>query len=355
MTGTSWATVSRRLRERHRIVQLSSDRRAGTHSKREIRALQRQWIRLNWASVLGVTIMIGALVVAASFLTPDWSTEYVIGAFVASLGWQLHLTMLDTGGIATKRLGVLAEQWTADELRKLRRRGWLTINHVMLKDHQGDVDHAVVGPGGFFALNTKQRSDWSDAVGDIGSMASSAVWAAERVRLRIGPRASGVTPMVVAWGVGARKLFPRPVSHDGAVFCSGHHLREYLTTQLDVASPEDVQAAFGQLSDYVSHRERREAETFGEVPRNFGAELNDALLIFGLLMASLLTIIAPVSIRPVGLWSIVTAAVFGVIAWLARRRWPGHVRTQRVTTAILTTAAGCTALLAAGMVITAIV
>jgi hypothetical protein len=61
-------------------------------------------------------------------------------------------------------MGDLGEQWTASELRKLRRRGWRLVNHVMLKNR--DIDHVLVGPGGVLAVETKwsaQQWSWSPA------------------------------------------------------------------------------------------------------------------------------------------------------------------------------------------------
>lgn len=82
---------------------------------------------------------------------------YAIGALLASAAWWVYAMMLETGGIASKRSGITAEEWTADELRKLRREGWTVVNHVMLV--HADVDHVVLGPGGFLAIETKFRSD----------------------------------------------------------------------------------------------------------------------------------------------------------------------------------------------------
>jgi len=60
-------------------------------------------------------------------------------------------------GTASTMMGDLAEQWTASELRKLRRRGWRVLNHVMLK--QRDIDHVLIGPGGVYAVETKWGPD----------------------------------------------------------------------------------------------------------------------------------------------------------------------------------------------------
>lgn len=50
----------------------------------------------------------------------------------------------------------MGEQWTADELRKLRRHGWRIVNHVILE--RRDVDHLTLGPRGFFTIETEFRS-----------------------------------------------------------------------------------------------------------------------------------------------------------------------------------------------------
>lgn len=118
---------------------------------------QRRWLRRPWLAIMLVTVLAG---LAAGFVHVFvWQpvAPYAIGALLASAAWWVYAMMLETGGIASKRSGITAEEWTADELRKLRREGWTVVNHVMLV--HADVDHVVLGPGGFLAIETKFRSD----------------------------------------------------------------------------------------------------------------------------------------------------------------------------------------------------
>src|SRR5207245_893836 len=47
------------------------------------------------------------------------------------------------------------ERQTAKQLRKLRGEGWLARHD--LRDQYGNLDHLVVGPGGVFLLDSKNR------------------------------------------------------------------------------------------------------------------------------------------------------------------------------------------------------
>jgi Nuclease-related domain len=76
-------------------------------------------------------------------------TGVVFTAVVGSLAfWVVQVT-----GTASVMMGDLGEQWTASELRRLRRDGWRVVNHVRLS--AWDIDHVLVGPGGVFAVETK--------------------------------------------------------------------------------------------------------------------------------------------------------------------------------------------------------
>ena len=100
-------------------------------------------------------------------------------------------------------MGDLGEQWTASELRKLRGKGWLVVNHVLLR--RWDIDHVLVGPGGAYAVETKWSAqtwrinpsdpDVRDAVDQARQNAHDLViWSDFK-------RAVGeVRPLVVLWG-----------------------------------------------------------------------------------------------------------------------------------------------------------
>src|SRR5690606_2088889 len=127
------------LKDRRRRNELGSDRRAGSHSRRELSRLRRAWLRRSWRAVL--VLMVAALLssLAALVFLPDKVAPYVVGALLASGVWLNYVFMLQTGGVMSHMMGVMGEEWTSDQLRKLRRHGWTLVNHVMLE--RRDVDH----------------------------------------------------------------------------------------------------------------------------------------------------------------------------------------------------------------------
>ena len=79
--------------------------------------------------------------------------SYLAGLLTAGIIGALAFQVTQMAGTSGIAMGEIAEQWTAQELRKLRRQGWRVINHVMLRTW--DIDHVLVGPGGVFAIETK--------------------------------------------------------------------------------------------------------------------------------------------------------------------------------------------------------
>jgi hypothetical protein len=177
----------------------------------------------------------------------------MIGGFVASAAWWTYTFMLATIGISPQHSGIAGEQWTADTLRPLRRSGWFLVNHVML-EHE-DVDHVLLGPGGFFAIETKYRSDWAEAAPHLGSMVGQSRRSARGVASRLRTHPSSVRAVVVAWGRGASTQFPEVTERDGVTVLSGSQLWRYLDSLPAVVPPDEVLTAAAWLDDYVRNRD----------------------------------------------------------------------------------------------------
>ncbi|MFN6118446.1 MAG: hypothetical protein ACK5CE_02220 [Actinomycetes bacterium] len=159
---------------------LASQMRAGAHMRRQLRSEQKAWLARNWR-IVAVTFTLGTVgAIAAQALLPAQFAPFLIGAIAASCGWWVYTLMLELGGLANLRSGLTAEEWTAIELLGLHSKGWRTANHVMIE--YGDVDHAALGPGGFFAIEPKFRSNWAQA--ELPYIARSAVDVRRRGRGR---------------------------------------------------------------------------------------------------------------------------------------------------------------------------
>jgi hypothetical protein len=146
-----------------------------------------------------------------------------------------------------------AQEWTADELRRLRLHGWLTVNHVVLE--QGSVDHALLGPGGFFAIENTLRSDWSNDKRDLSSIIRSTQTAAWDLGVRMRLRAVRVQPLLVLWGPDVHTHFPEIREEDGVTFLRGDQLRDHIRSLPSEVRDDEVQSAFAYLDDYLPWRD----------------------------------------------------------------------------------------------------
>jgi len=90
---------------------------------------------------------------AGYFIPSRFVGGLVVGAIGAATVSMLALWVTLVTGTAYRSMGATAEEWTASELRPLRRRRWRVANHVALG--RPDIDHVLVGPGGVIAVETK--------------------------------------------------------------------------------------------------------------------------------------------------------------------------------------------------------
>jgi hypothetical protein len=111
-----------------------------------------------------------------------------------------------------------AECWTADELRRLRRRGWRAVHNLHLQS--GDVDHVAVGPGGVVVVETKQSdSNWKYLIahGLVEPWARQASMNAFKVRHLIKQRTNLDTEPIAAIALWAADAPEEPTECSRAV------------------------------------------------------------------------------------------------------------------------------------------
>ena len=148
------------------------------------------------------------------------------------------------------RLGAEGERRTARVLRYFERNGWVVVHD--LASGLGNIDHALVGPGGAFVLETK---NWSGkvAVGDHNTVVRD-LGGFERAHKSIGPetvaRAMGLRSKISAitgvdrW-VGAVVVwwadFPQGVVEDDSItWLDGDRLWEWLMGRTHRMNPAIV-------------------------------------------------------------------------------------------------------------------
>jgi hypothetical protein len=115
---------------------------------------------------------------------------------------------------ASYRAGVAGEQRTAGVLAGLERSGYRVLHSVPLSPRK-DIDHLVIGPTGFWAINTKAttydvtakadgavysdgyRQKWAESILRDAAVAGEHLSAAARMDLRCRPLVAVWTPMSV--------------------------------------------------------------------------------------------------------------------------------------------------------------
>lgn len=289
------------VRRRRRAARLASTERAGVHSRRIIQQRRQKLIRERWYVFAGFLVAGAVVCLAVKLLVWEPVDAYLIGAIAASTLWGLNSILTSVDGLAARRVGVLGEEWTTYELRKLRRNGWRFVNHVMLE--HVDIDHAVLGPAGFFAIDSKYRSEWSTAPSYLDHFAADAQKQARKLQMRLHVQTPEVQPVVVMWGPDIRETFDGAFEHDGVLLCPGNMLVEHLRALPASTSNEEIETAYSTLDRYVAIRDTGEQRTLGEPQRAIGEHFND-LVFAGLAMgASLLLVFVPARIPPAG-WSV---------------------------------------------------
>lgn len=130
-------------------------RRAGraAHEKYELetKAWRRKNRRFFWSvTAIVAVVVLGSLLVGA----PRNLTAWLAGV-VGGMALMFLIAVRDSppGWIENYRRGAWGEERTAKVLEPLTRRGWVVLHD--LRWDKGNFDHVIIGPGGIFALDTK--------------------------------------------------------------------------------------------------------------------------------------------------------------------------------------------------------
>jgi hypothetical protein len=190
----------------------------------------------------------------------------VVGAAIVEGPMAIWMLTIQLTGTASIMMGDQAEQWTAQELRRVTRRGWRLINHFGLRTD--DIDHVLIGPPGAFVFETKwSASDWltafnrrreKEAVEQVLANARSM-----RLWHPVKSRQVPVTPVVVLWGKGLSKW---PEDHrirvvDGAFVITGRALRGWLEGQdAQLVEASTIDEVWQAMDEQVTRRDPIDAE-----------------------------------------------------------------------------------------------
>jgi hypothetical protein len=202
----------------------------------------------------------GLFVLPAGFARGFVAGGVCVASFALLANWVVNVT-----GTAPTMMGDQGEQWTASELRKLRRAGWRVVNHVLLKTY--DIDHVLVGPGGAYAIETKwsaRRWEFDPLDPKIQDATDQARRNARDLQLWHPFKSRGVQvlPVVVLWGtgLGARQDLSSVARLDGTPVVVGPRFSNWAVSLPSAGlSAETVQELYVAIEGQVAVRDARAA------------------------------------------------------------------------------------------------
>ncbi|HEY8301324.1 MAG TPA: nuclease-related domain-containing protein [Jatrophihabitans sp.] len=266
------------------------------------------------------------LIALASTLVPGgfWR-GLVIGALGASALAAMFVLVLESTGTAPRAMGATAEEWTAGELRKLRRQGWTLVNHFGLG--YGDIDHIVIGRAAIFVVETKwSASGWGRPNTTLEDTVAQVTKAARSVRLWTRAESLGlpVVPVVFLWGGADGHTLPvsERFDHDGVRVIRGGKAARAWRADVEqmppVVSAEAADAVVERVREHLEGRDRHEAAEH-PVPPSIDHVLSVSFGAFAAGVAGILTILEPLSAG--WRWPVVPIAAAAVVAGVVLRRY----------------------------------
>lgn len=243
-------------------------RRAGRRLQGLARERRRHAARANRLAIVIVVAVFAICAIGVVVLMAFWKGSemayFGAGAATMSVGFVLWLA---TDNVQARRLfdAADAERFTAGALRRLRGRGWRSVDHVEFD--RLDIDHVVAGPGGAFAVETK----WTNETWRITDGAFNNAYARKAVeQCRVGAaRISSllrgnyklrcdVAPLLVIWGPG-RPVVDAPVMMDGVLVMPGQLLRRTLAARQAELEITTTEAVIDAIEDFTQRREQYDA------------------------------------------------------------------------------------------------
>jgi hypothetical protein len=302
--------------------------------------LRKEFIKRAWWVV--IMPLLGALIATPLILLlPHWSREFSLGIILTSGVWGSIMVVVTLSGTTPRAMGALGEEWTARELRRLRKRGWHLANGLLLR-RAADIDHVVIGPGGVLVVETKYSSDgWyrdtftNDRIKRaIAQVKTNQTDVASIMRPAVASQL--VKPVVVLWGGSAES--DGVTEEDGVEIVPGTCLRNWLASIANNGLDDDSSgAAWQKVKTHIARRDRADLTRQGPPPRDL---MSWFLLIAGLTLLGTIGFLAELAVLRVtgAAWFLAVGVGLGSLAWMAKRvglsrRWLDAwlIGTQAVT------------------------
>lgn len=324
---------------RDRGQKRAADRQPGSYSAGVAFERQRSFVLANALALGALTAATVVLSAAIWFLSPGGpgARGFAAGlSLAATIGVLIHWVSIASGA-SQATMGQVAEEWTATELRRLRRKGWRTVNNVMFRTW--DVDHIAVGPDGVIVVETK----WRSGEVDLDDPDNWLTAAAERLHrnerdvaghLQWGARKDArITSVLVVWGAEIDQCGDEPIeSSHGVNVLAGRHLRRNLDELGDAhLTTDEINTIYDKLLRQARSRDQHP----GSKKPTLRETANRWLWTIG---AGLVGAMVALLALQLGWWFFGAAAVFAAGGVLAARtpawRAPGLawlIGTQSVT------------------------
>ena len=227
--------------------------RAGASAQRRYRQLRRAWRwRVRWWLLAAVATFAVVLAGPVGWALVTGHRGWAGLAVGGAAGLLVALWSSPPGYVENWSGGALGERWTGRELRRLPV-GWVVLHDRWLG--WGNLDHLVIGPGGVFALDTKnwpgqvtvtddgalrvQRLEDPDLAWTDTGLLRQARGMGLRTSKALGrPDRRGVwaQPVLVMWG----RFEQQHVHRDGVDVVAGRNLAAWLRAQPARLSPDRV-------------------------------------------------------------------------------------------------------------------
>ncbi len=178
--------------------------------------------------------------------SPPGPSGFALGICVGALP-VFWILFRDALGLAHRSMGAEAERWTASELSKLSAK-WTVLHDIELDSL--NVDHAVIGPGRVYAIETK----WLGSTPDerhLKRLAGQAANRAQKLGAVLRDEGGDVEPrpLLVLWGPGSSDLMPsggRHIKPSGVTAVAGVDSRHWLR-RIEDAGQGAVPSHVGEL------------------------------------------------------------------------------------------------------------
>lgn len=229
------------------------------------RLVQRNAGRLVLAVL--VTLAINAIVTLSFWLLSPQLALFILEALILGELGLLWFWLVVHDGELHRRMGIMGETWSNDELSWLSKRGWHLFSNVAFE--RLDVDQVLIGPSGLFAIETKFSSR-SDASQDVAAAASQTIDNAHKIRRLLGTYQVNVhvAPVLFLWGPGYREM--EIASFRTLTIVQGNDVRSWvraLITSPTLVEEGIVKAAAEAIRQFQNMRQKYESSEAGAAAR----------------------------------------------------------------------------------------